>query len=95
MCITITSNNITVQVLQVVGVKFRSCINGCATHSSEEVKPRNLFNKIVMLLISFEKGISKQHVLLKSWEGWHRCGTCQINFDAEVSNGVIKVVFQW
>ena len=23
--------------------------------------------------------------------GWHRCGTCQMDSDAKVSNGVIKV----
>ena len=81
--------------LNIVGVRFHSSTNECAMRSSEELKPRNIFNGIVMPLISLGKGISKQHVLPKDWEGWHRCGTCQINSDDEVSNGVIKVVFQW
>ena len=31
----------------IVGVRFRSCTNGCATRSSEELKPRNLFDGTV------------------------------------------------
>ena len=77
-----------------VCVRFRSNTNECVTRSGEELKPINFFDGIVMPLISLGKGIFKQHVLSKDWEGWHRCGTCQINFDGEVSNCIIKVVLQ-
>ena len=30
------------------------------------------------------------HVVTKDW-GWHRCGTCQMDFDGKVSNDAIKV----
>ena len=31
----------------------------------------------------------KQHVLTMEWR-WNRCGTCQMNSDSEVSNGLVK-----
>ena len=33
----------------------------------------------------------KNHVMTKEREGWHKCGTYQINLDAKVNNGIIKV----
>ena len=50
-----------------VGVRFRSSTNRCATRSSEELKPRNLFDRIVMPLIPLRKDMFKQHVLTKGW----------------------------
>ena len=50
-----------------VGVRFRSSTNECATRSSEELKPRNLFDGIMKPLISLKKDMSKHHVLTKEW----------------------------
>ena len=73
-----------------VGVRFR----GCATHSSEELKSRNFFDRKVMPLISLRKDMSKQHELTKDWGGgWHRCGTFQMNSDGEVSNDAITIMY--
>ena len=43
-----------------------------------------------MSLIPLGEDISKQPVLPKYWKGWHRCSTCQINSDNEVSNDVMR-----
>ena len=51
----------------IVGVRFCSSTNGCTTFSSEEQKPRNLFDGMVKPLIPLKKDISKQHVLIKDW----------------------------
>ena len=51
--------------LLIVGVRFHSSTNGCATRSSEELKPRNLFDGMVKPLIPLKKDMSKQHVLTK------------------------------
>ena len=53
----------------IVGVRFRSSTNGCATRSSEELKPRNLFNRTVRLLISSKKDTFDRHMLSKDWGG--------------------------
>ena len=45
-----------------VGVRFRFSTNGCATHSSEETKPKNLFNGIMGPLISLRKDRFRHHV---------------------------------
>ena len=52
-----------------VGVRFRSSTNGCATRSSEELKPRNLFDRTVRLLISSKKDMFERHVLTRDWGG--------------------------
>ena len=46
-----------------VGVRFCSSTNGCTTLFSEELKPRNLFDGTVELLISLKKDMFEQHVL--------------------------------
>ena len=52
-----------------VGVRFRSSTNGCATRSSEELKPRNLFDGTVKLLISLKKDMFEQYVLSRCLRG--------------------------
>ena len=41
--------------MSIVGVRFRSSTNECATRSGEKLKPRNLFDRTMMLLISSKK----------------------------------------
>ena len=37
----------------------------------------------------------ENHMETKEKRGWYRCGTCQIDSGAKVSNGVIKVGNEW